>query len=85
MSGGPKDDAALNRVLLFRRIYAETAEVHMLRLGRYSKRSRGENDMLLEPGDMVLVRHDVPSRIERFVKMANLGFYLNPLQNVTMF
>lgn len=85
MSGGPKDDAALGRVLLFRRIDADTAEVHVLQLAHFGKKARGENDMLLQPGDMVLVRRDVPSRVERFVKVANLGLYLNPLQNVSLF
>lgn len=84
-SGGPKDDAALGRVLLFRRIDAETAEVHVLDLHHYSRRAREKNDMLLQPDDMILVRHDVPSRIERYVKLVNLGFYINPLQNVAPF
>lgn len=85
MCGGAKEDAALGRVLLLRHIDAETAEVHVLQLAHYSRRARGENDMLLQPNDMVLVRHDLPSRIERVVKVANLGFYLNPLQNVAAF
>ncbi len=85
MCGGPKDDAALGRVLLFRRLDAETAEVHVLELAHFGRRARAENDMLLQPDDMVLVRHDLPSRVERFIKIANLGFYLNPLQNVGAF
>ncbi len=85
MCGGPKDDAALGRVLLFRRIDAETAEVHVLQLARYGHKARRENDMLLEPDDMLLIRHDIPSRVERYIKVANVGFYLNPLQNVGPF
>jgi polysaccharide export outer membrane protein len=81
MCGGPKDDAALGRVLLFRRIDADTAEVHVLQLARYDPKTRDRNDMLLQPDDMLLVRHDIPSRIERYVKLANLGFYINPLQS----
>ena len=84
-SGGPKDDAAMGRVLLFRRIDADTAEVHVLRLDKYTRHARERNDMLLEPDDMLLVRHDLPSQIERYMKMANIGFYLNPLQNVGTF
>ncbi|MGI4830574.1 MAG: polysaccharide biosynthesis/export family protein [Janthinobacterium lividum] len=84
-SGGPKDDAALSRVLLFRHIDADTAEVHVLQLGSYGARSRGKNDMVLQPDDVILVRHDIPSRIERYMKILNLGFYLNPLQNVGAF
>ena len=84
-SGGPKDDAALGRVLLFRRIDADTAEVHVLQLGHYGARVRGKNDMVLQPDDVILVRHDIPSRVERYMKILNLGFYLNPLQNVGAF
>ncbi len=84
-SGGPKDDAAMGRVLLFRRIDADTAEVHVLRLDKYTRHAREGNDMLLEPDDMLLVRHDIPSQIERYIKLANVGFYLNPLQNIGTF
>ncbi len=84
-SGGPKDDAAMGRVLLFRRIDADTAEVHVLRLDKYTRHAREGNDMLLEPDDMLLVRHDIPSRIERYIKLANIGLYLNPLQNIGTF
>ena len=85
MCGGPKEDAALGRVYLFRRIDADTAEVHVLKLARFDRKTRGENDMLLEPDDMILLRRDLPSRIERYVKLTNLGIYLNPLQNTTLF
>lgn len=81
MCGGPKEDAALGRVLLFRRLDADNAEVHVLRLSRFDPKTRDKNDMLLQPDDMILVRRDLPSHIERIVKMANLGFYLNPLQS----
>lgn len=84
-SGGPKDDAAMGRVLLFRRIDADTAEVHVLRLDKYTRHARERNDMLLEPDDMLLVRHDLPSQIGRYMKLANIGFYLNPLQNIGTF
>ncbi len=84
-SGGPKENAALGRVLLFRHIDAGTAEVHVLQLNHYRSRSHEKTDMLLQPDDMILVRHDVPSHMERYVKLVDLGFYLNPLQNVGVF
>lgn len=85
MCGGTKEDAALGRVLLFRRIDSDTAEVHVLKLSQYGRKARSENDMLLESGDMLLVRRDTPSHVERFIKLANLGLYINPLQNATFF
>ncbi len=84
-SGGPKDDAAMGRVLLFRRLDADTAEVHVLQLAHYGARAREKNDMLLQPNDMILVRHDLPSQIERYIKLFNVGFYLNPLQSIGSF
>ena len=84
-SGGPKDDAAMGRVLLFRRLDADTAEVHVLQLAHYGAHAREKNDMLLQPNDMILVRHDLPSQIERYIKLLNVGFYLNPLQSVGTF
>ncbi len=85
MCGGPKEEAAMGRVLLFRRMDADTAEVHVLQLGRYRGKVLSRNDVLLQPDDMLLVRRDLPAHIERYIKLANLGFYLNPLQNVSAF
>ena len=85
MCGGPKEEAAMGRVLLFRRMDADTAEVHVLQLGRYRGKVLSRNDVLLQPDDMLLVRRDLPAHVERYIKLANLGFYLNPLQNVSAF
>jgi polysaccharide export outer membrane protein len=85
MAGGPKDDAALGHVILFRRINSEYAEVHILQLGRYDARTRAKNDMVLQPDDMLLVRHDLVSKIDRYVKLVNLGVYLNPIGNNGIF
>ena len=79
LAGGPKEDAALSHVYLFRRLNAETSEVHVLHLGRYDARTRAENDFILQPDDMILVRFDTLERIGRFIKTLNLGIYLNPL------
>lgn len=85
MAGGPKDDGAMGSVLLFRKINSEYAEVHVLQLGRYDARTRARNDMILQPDDMLLVRHDLVSRIDRYVKLVNLGVYLNPIGNNGIF
>ena len=78
MAGGPKDDSAMNHVYLFRRINSDTAEVHQLRLSHYDANSRAKNDLLLQPGDMILVNRDALDKIGRFIKTFNLGVYLNP-------
>jgi polysaccharide export outer membrane protein len=85
MAGGPKDDADLGKVILFRKINSEYAEVHVLQLGRYDAHTRAKNDMVLQPDDMLLVRHDLVSKIDRYVKLINLGVYLNPIGNNGLF
>ena len=78
-AGGPKEDAAMGRVVLFRKVNSELAEVHVLKLSRYDNGTRARNDMLLEPDDMILVSHDKIENLTRYIKMANLGIYLQPL------
>ena len=79
MAGGPKEDGAMGRVLLFRRLNSEVSEVHVLQLGDFRSKNRSKNDMMLQPDDMILVRHDNLSKVERYVKTLNLGLYFDPL------
>jgi len=79
LAGGPKEDAALGHVYLFRRLNSDTAEVHILKLSHYDPRTRSKNDMTLEPDDMILVQRDKIEKITRLVKLINLGVYFNAL------
>ncbi len=85
MAGGPKEDSAMNHVYLFRRINSDTSEVHVLQLGKYSSGSRAKNDLLLQPGDMILVNRDALEKIGRFMKTFNLGVYFNPIGSSGLF
>jgi len=85
MAGGPKEDSAMNHVYLFRRINADTAEVHVLQLGHYDSSKRAKQDMLLQPGDMILVNRDALEKISRFIKVFNLGVYFNPIGSSGLF
>jgi polysaccharide export outer membrane protein len=85
MAGGPKEDSAMGHVYLFRRLNTETSEVHVLQLGRYDARTRAKNDLLLQPGDVILVQRDALEKIGRFIKTLNLGVYLNPIGNNGIF
>jgi polysaccharide export outer membrane protein len=85
MAGGPKEDGAMGHVVLFRKLNSETAEVHVLKLGKYDAKDRAANDLVLQPDDMILVTHDRISKIDRYVKLINLGVYLNPLGNNGVF
>jgi len=85
MAGGPKEDSAMSHVYLFRRINSDTAEVHVLQLGKYDAKSRAKNDLLLQPDDMILVNRDALEKIARFMKVFNLGVYFNPIGSSGLF
>jgi polysaccharide export outer membrane protein len=79
MAGGMDAAAQSSQVILFRRINERDDEVHVLDLHKVKDRKDLEHDMLLEPGDMILVPKDRIAKIDRIVHAANLGVYFNPL------
>lgn len=79
-AGGFKDTAKTSQVVIFRKINAEFAEVKILNLRTIKKTSDLENDLTLEPGDIVLVPRNIFSKIEKFVRLTNLTNILNPLR-----
>jgi hypothetical protein len=55
------------------------AEVHHLNLKNVRKTADLERDLILQPGDMILVPRNKLENISRFVKVLNLGIYFDPL------
>lgn len=56
------------------------SEVMVLDLKRVKRTSDLEKDLTLVPGDMLLVPQNTMTKIERYMKFANVGLYFNPLQ-----
>lgn len=79
LAGGFKDSAKSSQILLFRKLNAETAEVRILNFKTLTRTSDLENDLTLQPGDMLLVPRNRISKIERYVRIASLATFLNPL------
>lgn len=80
MAGGFKTlSAKHSQVVLFRRAGGETAETRILNMKEIMYAPRMEEDITLRPGDMLLVPQNKLSKVERFIRLANLGVYWNPL------
>ena len=79
MSGGFSQSAQSGQVLLFRKINEDDAEVRVLHLSKMRKTSDLERDIQLKSGDMLYVPRDKVEKVARFMKLANLGMYFNPL------
>lgn len=73
LAGGFKDTAKSSQILVFRRINSETAEVKLLDLKGIKKTGDLENDFALESGDMIMVPRNTITKVERYVKFANLA------------
>jgi polysaccharide export outer membrane protein len=82
LSGGFLASAKSGQVLLFRKINSETAGIRVLKLTKVRKTADLEHDMVLEPGDMLLVPRDKIENVSRYIKLLNIGTYFNPLQFV---
>jgi polysaccharide export outer membrane protein len=79
LAGGFKDSANNSQVLLLRRLNESVAEVKVLNLKNIKRTSDLENDLLLESGDMILVPRNRLSKVERYVRLASLAAFVNPL------
>jgi polysaccharide export outer membrane protein len=82
IAGGFKTASAKHsQVILFRRVDAEIGETRILNMKEIMYTPKLEEDIALRPGDMLLVPQNRVSKIERFIKWANVGMYWNPAQH----
>jgi polysaccharide export outer membrane protein len=80
MAGGFKTASAKHsEVILFRRVGPDLAKTEVLNLKAATSRKATEPLVDLRAGDMLFVPQNRVSKIERFVKWANVGLYFNPL------
>jgi len=78
LAGGVKETAKATKIVLFRHINEEMGEVHILNLDKITKTKQLEQDMQLEPGDMLLVPTNRVETFTRYMKAANFGTFLSP-------
>ena len=78
LAGGMKESAKSSQVVLLRKINSEIAEVKLLNLKNIKRTSDLENDLTLQPGDIVFVPRDKISKIERFMRVASIAAFIAP-------
>ena len=79
IAGGFKDSAKKSQIVVFRKLNEETAEVRTINLRSIQKTSDLENDLTLRSGDIVFVPRNTFSKIERFIRLANVAALIGPL------
>jgi polysaccharide export outer membrane protein len=78
LAGGFKENARPSQIVVFRKINSDTAEVKLINLNNIKRAGQLEQDLALQSGDMLLVPETRLSKISRFMKLANVGAYINP-------
>ncbi|HEV7397683.1 MAG TPA: polysaccharide biosynthesis/export family protein [Pyrinomonadaceae bacterium] len=75
LAGGMKETAKSSQIMVFKRLNADTAEVKVLNFKTLKKTSDLENDLMLQPGDMILVPRNRISKIERYLRYASVAAF----------
>jgi polysaccharide export outer membrane protein len=78
IAGGFVDFAKSKQVLLFRRYSDDTVEVKVLNLKKVLSSKDPQEDLMLEPGDMLYVPKTFMATIDRFLPRTSLGTYFSP-------
>jgi polysaccharide biosynthesis/export protein len=79
LAGGLKETAKSSQILVFKRLNGDTAEVKVLNFKTLKRTSDLENDLVLQPGDMILVPRNRISKIERYIRYASMAAFFAPL------
>jgi len=78
MAGGFKLSAKDTRIVVFRHINADMGEVHELNLHNIDKTAKLEHDMVLQPGDMLLVPANKLEHFARYMHAFSFSSNFNP-------
>lgn len=79
MAGGFKESAKSSQIIVFRKLNADVAEVKTLNLKKVKKTSDLENDLTLQSGDIIFVPRNTFSKIEKYVRLSNIGAIIAPI------
>ncbi|MGC1299480.1 MAG: polysaccharide biosynthesis/export family protein [Alloacidobacterium sp.] len=78
MAGGFKLSAKDTRIVVFRHINADMGEVHELNLHNINKTEKLEHDMVLQPGDMLLVPANKLEHFSRYMRAFSFSESFSP-------
>ena len=79
VAGGFTESSKHSEVWLFRRVSNDWVETQRFDLKKMLKTGDLREDALLRPGDMLYVPKNTLSKIKRFIPVATMGLYFNPL------
>jgi polysaccharide export outer membrane protein len=78
IAGGFSEFSKNSQVLLFRRYNDDLMEVKVLNLNKVLKDKNYQEDLQLQPGDMLYVPKTFMAKIDRFLPRSSLGTFFSP-------
>jgi polysaccharide export outer membrane protein len=78
IAGGLTDFAKHSQVLLFRRVSSDWYEVKKINVKRLMQAMDLNEDLHLQPGDLLFVPTSTVAKIKRFIPSSGMGVYYNP-------
>jgi polysaccharide biosynthesis/export protein len=78
IAGGFSEFSKNSQVLLFRRYNDDLMEVKVLNLNKVLKDKNYQEDLQLQPGDMLYVPKTFMAKIDRFLPRSSLGAFFSP-------
>jgi polysaccharide export outer membrane protein len=79
IAGDLKAQSRSSKVIVFRRLSDDWAEVRQVDLKQMLRAKNLSEDMHLRAGDMVYVPRNPWSKLDRFIPVPSLGLFFNPL------
>ena len=80
IAGGMNSEAKHSKVVLFRRRADQFVEARLIDVKEMMNSRNLQEDMQLQPGDLLFVPQNSISKFRRFLPASNLGMYWNPAQ-----
>lgn len=80
IAGGFTDFPKNTQVILFRKYSDDEVETRVLNLKKILKGKDPNEDVQLQPGDMIYIPKSFMGKIDRFIPRSSLGTYFNPAQ-----
>jgi polysaccharide export outer membrane protein len=80
IAGGLTEQAKHSQVVVFRKVIDGVVESHVLNLKAMLAQRNLEEDMQLQPGDMLFVPQNRVSKFKRYLPVSTLSTYFSPTQ-----
>ncbi|HZU29065.1 MAG TPA: polysaccharide biosynthesis/export family protein [Bryobacteraceae bacterium] len=75
ISGGLKESAKHNQIILLRKVDPERAQVRVLDLKKMMSQKGIAEDVAIQPGDMLVVPKNALSKLDPYIRLASTGLF----------